>query len=66
MNIYKATFKEKKEDNYWDNKPLLIIAGNYGNAEDKAKHKADGRELISIELFGETTNKSDVFVLRQR
>ena len=66
MNIYKATFKEKKDENYWNNKPLLIVAANYANAEDKAINFHADRELLSLVLYGETTRKDDVFELRER
>lgn len=66
MNIYKATFKEKDRESYWDNHPLLIVASNFSNAEDKAKNHYAGRELLEIKLYGETTTKSDVYKLRER
>lgn len=66
MNIYKATFKEKRGESYWDNKPLLIVAANYANAEDKATNFHADRELLSLVLYGETTWKDDVFELRER
>lgn len=68
MNIYKVTFKEKERESYWDNKPLLIVASNYSNAEDKALNFTgiDGREIVEVKLFGETTRNTDVFQLRDR
>lgn len=66
MNVYQAIFKQKDNESYWDNKPLLIIASNYGNAEDKALSYIDGRELLEIKLLGETTRNPDIFQLRER
>lgn len=66
MNIYKATFKEKKGESYWDSRALLIVAADYANAEDKAKNFRDSHELIELKLYGETTKKTDVFELRER
>lgn len=68
MNIYKATFKEKTRESYFDNKPLLIVASNYSNAEEKALNFSarSSQELLELKLFGETTDKKDVFELRER
>lgn len=66
MNIYKATFKEKTKESYWDNKPLLIVAASFSNAEDKAKNYYSDRELLQITLYGETTKNKDVYQLRDR
>ncbi len=66
MNLYKATFKEKKDDNYWDMKPLLIIAKDYAEAEMLALAQDNTRQIASILLFGETSDNKLVFKLRER
>lgn len=68
MNIYKVIFKDERGQSHWDNKPLLIVASNFANAEDKALNFSgkEKSELISITLYGETTIKNDVYQLRER
>lgn len=68
MYIYRITFKEKDRESYWDNNPLLIVASDYANAQDKAKNfqPYSGREITSISLMGDTTAKQDVYILRDR
>jgi len=68
MNIYKVTGKQKKNEPFWDNSVLLIVAADYGSAQDKAKNfeAMKDREISSIIVCGETTHKQDVFIYNDR
>jgi hypothetical protein len=65
MNVYIVKLKEKKDQSYWDQKDLIIVAANYAAAEDKAKN-FDESEIVNISLFAETTRKDDVFRCKSR
>ncbi len=66
-NIYKVIKKTKRDQPFWDDSVLLVIATSYANAEDKAKNiEPKEAEIHSIQVCGETTSKKDVFRFRDR
>lgn len=70
MKIFKVVKKRRKNDpNYtWHEElTLLIVAANFSNAEDKAKNfETDYPEISHMQEVGETTQKDDVYKLKDR
>jgi hypothetical protein len=66
MIIFKVVTKKTKDQPFWNDGNLLIAASDYGAAADKAKNFVSDAEIVSIQVFGETTSKNDVFILRDR
>lgn len=66
MNIYKVITRKRKDQPHWEDGNLLVIASDYGNAEDKAKNFFPASQIVSIVVYGSTTGKKDVFILSDR
>lgn len=66
MKLFLVKFKTPPGKSIWDEKPILVVASDYANAQDKATNFHKDKDILSIQLYGTTTHKNDVYQLLER
>lgn len=66
MNIYRVLQKKKKDQPFWDDSTLLVLAQDFSDAENKVRSFGELGEIVEIKVNGETTYNKDIFRLRER